>query len=331
MKKKTICFVVWNTKKSGGLAVIAKQAAWIASLGHNVSVCTIVPGDRNLFPKNIPFFSPFQFWNMRKFYDIVIATFWPTAYLLPFINSAKRVYFVQGWEPGFSKNIILSRLAQETYSFPYFTITVSPYLSEKLQKYKSSHVPIVSPGIDRTFFRVRPKRRPRRPFCQIFSVLSTYDYPKGVDILIDLVRKIKKSYPSFRFALASYEKNPPSPDFDVFYTNPSQMLLRQLYSQSDLFLHTSRSEGFPLPPLEAMASSCPVIATDSGGIRAYAKDRYNCFLFNRPEKLITDRLIEKVWNNTKTRRFLIRNAYRTAQQFSWEHSLKAWEKELFHS
>jgi glycosyltransferase involved in cell wall biosynthesis len=41
---------------------------------------------------------------------------------------------------------------------------------------------------------------------------------------------------------------------------------------------SSRGEGFGLPALEAMAVGCPVITTDSGGVRQFATDGINCLM-----------------------------------------------------
>jgi glycosyltransferase involved in cell wall biosynthesis len=46
--------------------------------------------------------------------------------------------------------------------------------------------------------------------------------------------------------------------------------LRELYRGARLFVYPSRSEGFGIPPLEAMACGAPVVATRTGAIAEYA-------------------------------------------------------------
>lgn len=47
---------------------------------------------------------------------------------------------------------------------------------------------------------------------------------------------------------------------------PEEPVLRALYQRASLFVYPSRYEGFGIPPLEAMASGCPVIAARGGSI-----------------------------------------------------------------
>lgn len=51
--------------------------------------------------------------------------------------------------------------------------------------------------------------------------------------------------------------------------NPSKNQMAELYSISRVFIFLSETEGFGLPPLEAMASGCVPIVRDSGGPTAY--------------------------------------------------------------
>lgn len=48
--------------------------------------------------------------------------------------------------------------------------------------------------------------------------------------------------------------------------------LRALYENAQMFLFPSRTEGFGLPPLEAMAFGCPVIASNAGAMPEVCKD-----------------------------------------------------------
>jgi glycosyltransferase involved in cell wall biosynthesis len=52
-----------------------------------------------------------------------------------------------------------------------------------------------------------------------------------------------------------------------FYDN-----LEEFLSALDIFVQPSRSEGFPLSLIEAMASGVPVISTDVGGTRKLLND-----------------------------------------------------------
>jgi alpha-1,6-mannosyltransferase len=49
-------------------------------------------------------------------------------------------------------------------------------------------------------------------------------------------------------------------------------VLASLYATCDAFVHPNPREPFGIAPLEAMASGCPVVLPDSGGVRTYADD-----------------------------------------------------------
>lgn len=52
----------------------------------------------------------------------------------------------------------------------------------------------------------------------------------------------------------------------------------QILSATDVYLLTSLWEGLPISVLEALAAACPVIATDTGGVREIIKEGENGFL-----------------------------------------------------
>ncbi len=57
-----------------------------------------------------------------------------------------------------------------------------------------------------------------------------------------------------------------------YIRNPgAETIADRIYNNASLFVSSSWSEGFALPPAEAMACGCAVVATDSGGIREYAE------------------------------------------------------------
>ena len=56
----------------------------------------------------------------------------------------------------------------------------------------------------------------------------------------------------------------PLPRDTEFHLRPPQDRIRDIYSKCDAWLFGSRSEGFGLPILEAMACRTPVIGTPAG-------------------------------------------------------------------
>jgi glycosyltransferase involved in cell wall biosynthesis len=74
----------------------------------------------------------------------------------------------------------------------------------------------------------------------------------------------------------------------VIVTSPmSDVEMQKFYRSCDVVLSLSISEGFGLPVLEAMASGCPVVCTDSGGVTDFVQDGVTGLL-------VTDRSVSEV-------------------------------------
>jgi glycosyltransferase involved in cell wall biosynthesis len=77
----------------------------------------------------------------------------------------------------------------------------------------------------------------------------------------------------------------------------------------DIFVMSSRWEGFPLVLLEAGASGLPVVVPDLGGIREIITDRENGYLFAKGnEKELAERLTEMI-KSAKEREVLAKSLY----------------------
>jgi glycosyltransferase involved in cell wall biosynthesis len=93
---------------------------------------------------------------------------------------------------------------------------------------------------------------------------------KRLDLYIDILRRMKQR------DITSCIVTPDSDIFDEVATlsttallRPSDQELRVIYQRAQIFLLLSDTEGFSLPPLEAMGSGCVPICRDSGGPRSY--------------------------------------------------------------
>jgi glycosyltransferase involved in cell wall biosynthesis len=105
-----------------------------------------------------------------------------------------------------------------------------------------------------------------------------------------------------------------------FVGNVSDIELFDLYKNASLFVFPSFYEGFGLPPLEAMASGCPVVVSNRGslpeicGDAAYYIDPYDV-------ENITEGMY-KVLTDNELRMKLIQNGLERVKMFSWEISAK---------
>lgn len=110
----------------------------------------------------------------------------------------------------------------------------------------------------------------------VIGVVSRMEYIKGMDLVVPAFAKVRKIIPDVQLlvvgdgSLLSQMKQQ-AHDLDVeqaikWVGRQNQEKLQDWYDQMDLFWMPSRSEGFGLSALEAMARGCVVIASDVGGL-----------------------------------------------------------------
>ena len=106
--------------------------------------------------------------------------------------------------------------------------------------------------------------------------------------------------------------------FHIGYVNEND--IPGLYRASEAFIFPSFYEGFGLPPLEAMASSIPVISSRKGSLNEVLG---NAPLYVDPEnhEQIADAISEVLQNDEK-RSELIENGLKQASSFTWKKTAK---------
>ncbi|MBI2074529.1 MAG: glycosyltransferase family 4 protein [Candidatus Levybacteria bacterium] len=329
MKSPSIVYLIWDTKNSGGNKVVFEHVNGLKKRDYDVKIITVFGKYPKWFPLAVKI-KKLTILDIISKTDILVATFWPTVWLANFMKAKRKFYFVQGWEENLYKNIILRKIAKLTHRFPLKKIVISKYIETKIREYISNNSLVIFrlPGcaIDTSIFKPPShKKNKTGNKTLILSVISWYQWYKGTDLLNKAVQELKKSHPEYLFTLVSCEKKPYSAIFDHFISNPTPSTLARLYQESDALLLTSRSEGFPLPPLEAMTCRCPVISTRSGGISEYSTHYQNAIILDNITQLWEENIIEKLIHNKKLRNKLIENGYKTSKKYVWEDIVKSLE------
>lgn len=112
-------------------------------------------------------------------------------------------------------------------------------------------------------------------------LLARASYQKGLDILIDVVTKVKRTRTDLRFVVAGIgplfeelqalarEKGVAG---DVNFIGETHRPYDYLHA-SDIFLLTSRWEALPISIVEAFRTGTPVISSDAGGVRELVDEK----------------------------------------------------------
>jgi glycosyltransferase involved in cell wall biosynthesis len=145
-------------------------------------------------------------------------------------------------------------------------ITVSQFAKNGIVK--NLHIPadrvFVAPlGVDASLFT--PNLDTRDPFV----LYPARGWPhKNHSALIEAVKILRRTHPEFRLVLTggNLEHLTGAPEWVDIRGLVSSEELHSLYRTASVLAFPSLYEGFGLPPLEAMASGCPVAASNVGSI-----------------------------------------------------------------
>jgi len=196
--------------------------------------------------------------------DVIVATWWETAERLAALPPRKgaHAYFIQHYEVHESQPI---DRVKATWRLRMQKIVVARWLAEIARGEHGDPGALVVPNaVDLEQFSAPPrgKSRPTR----IGMMYSSQRY-KGSDICVRAVELARRTVPDLQlsaFGMAEFATQTNLPPDTQYFMLPEQEKIKDIYSACDAWLFGSRSEGFGLPILEAMACRTPVIATPAG-------------------------------------------------------------------
>ena len=94
--------------------------------------------------------------------------------------------------------------------------------------------------------------------------------------------------------------------------------LHHLYNLAEVFVFPSLYEGFGIPPLEAMASGCPVIASNTSSLPEVVGDA-GLLIDPRNSVKIADGIISLI-ENQQLRNMLVERGVHRSRKFTWDES-----------
>ena len=100
--------------------------------------------------------------------------------------------------------------------------------------------------------------------------------------------------------------------------------LYKIFSNSDIFILTSRNESFGIVLIEAMASGLPIVASNILGVRDII-EKNRTGLLVKPEQEDFVKAIEKLLNNSQLREKLIKNGLEEVKKYSWDKIVEKFE------
>lgn len=351
-----ITFVLPTVNLSGGVKVVSIYAKALTQLGHHVTLVSpppkSIPLKRKLKhlvkgngwladpPRKVASHIDPRELNHRVLdrwrpvvdddlpdADVVIATWWETAEWVASLSRRKgaKVYFVQGHEV--FPYLPVDR-CHATYRLPLHKIVVAQWLKDVMaDQYGDYDVDLVPNSVDHSQFHAPPRGKQTKP-----TVGMLYSTPplKGVGTSITALRLVQAQFSDLK--VVSFGSEPLSNALPVlnateFFLSPPQDTIRDLYARCDAWLTASRTEGFNLTAIEAMACRTPVVATRTGWPAEAIESGKNGYLVDVDDvSALSQSLIKVLSLDDGAWRQMSSNAMRTVAESSWEASAK-----LFHA
>lgn len=341
-----ITFVVASADLAGGCRVVGIYARRLIDRGHDVLVVTRKPwrggmrdrvrgalrGDpTRLLPRR--HVSHLELLDVPRHYvdrhrpilaqdvpdaDVIVATWWETAEWIDAMPRRKgaRAYLIQGYEADLVEEGTRERVLR-TWDLPFTRVVISSWLGRLVEE-RTGEAPILVPNsVDGAQFDAPPRGKQVRPTLGL-SFSSTWI--KGFDIGAEVVRRVRAELPDLRVVCFSAEKPPREVLQWMEHTQrPAQDVIPQLYASCDVWLSTSRQEGFGLPALEAMACRTPLVSTRYGGPADFVREGENGFLAEVDDvEALTARTLEVLRMPEETWRALSERTHASAHGYTWE-------------
>jgi glycosyltransferase involved in cell wall biosynthesis len=170
--------------------------------------------------------------------------------------------------------------------------------------------------------------------AKIISAMGRLDYGKGFDLLVEAFNRIHRRYPDWHLVIfgngmerANLERQVAGLGLGGRIHLPGAVSSpRRLLSEADLFVLSSRFEGFPNALLEAMVCGLAVVSFDCpSGPRDIIRDGKDGLLVPREDVSALANAMSVLMSDAAVRQRLGVSAREVAQRFSLERIAGLWE------
>lgn len=335
-----ITYILPHKNLTGGLKMLLEQMKSLKKRGHKITALLkdnnakkVIPDWYDLKVDNEIVISQDESYSNYIFNTDIIVLGWIAQLLEISDLDIPLVYWEQGSEWIFGDFIktnyisIIDTYLQKCYSTECHMASVSPYVQKVLHTKYNKITPVILNGIDVDFYYPAENYNQNR----ILIVGNPQLKFKGFDLAFLVLDKIANMGYDFSVDWVSqiYPQKKEKKYSINYITKPSQEELAECYRKADIFLFTSKYEGFGMPPLEAMASGTPVVCTNSGGVASYIQDGFNALTadYGDIDKLAAEIIF--LLKHPQAREFFSKNGRETALKLSIENSVNSFEDFLY--
>jgi glycosyltransferase involved in cell wall biosynthesis len=231
-----------------------------------------------------------------------------------------KVFYVHGLT---LRNPLLRQIA---WSKKVTKIAVSNYVRRELMNTGDDKVvAVVANGIDTSEYF------PDGSDVERMGVGTVYDpgVAKDSDAIISIFARLYELRPEIPLVCFGAWPRPKELLSVVqYHCLPSVAQARRIYSRCSVWFCASRSEGFGMPLLEAMACGCAVVSRDCGGPRDFLRSGVNGIITSKDEPFEIATEILRIFDTPGLRNMLADEGMKTARTMSWKSAAEQMEEAL---
>lgn len=292
-----VAYVIPHHGVTGGMKMIMEQIRLLRSRGHHVTAVARCDDTQPVLPpwtdveadSELRIRKEENLASSLQGCDVIVAGVVTTVCELR-ESRVPVLYWEQGTETLFGdvpvgdRAHIWARLYETAMRQPVAVASVSPTVQLILLKRFGRRSGLILNGIDTNLFHPAAAWPGTNRVLLVGNPILPF---KGFSVALEALELVARRLPDLKVTWIC-QVHPEKTElknvlsklsFPITYVvNPPQRHLPTLYRFHDALLFTSWYEAFGMPPLEAMASGVPVIATDCGGINTYARPGENCLL-----------------------------------------------------
>jgi glycosyltransferase involved in cell wall biosynthesis len=253
-------------------------------------------------------------------WDVAVATWWETVFVLYQLNAERYAYFVQSMEERFYEPEDPARMAAAlTHDLPLGFITEARWIAEQLRsRRREPRVFYVRNGIDKAVFAPAPAL-PVRATDEPLRVLVEGSPAVALKGVGDALAATSAMHAPHTVTLVSSDRDAArgaAADRVVGPLTPREMARE--YADSDVVLKLSRVEGMFGPPLEGFHRGATCVVTPVTGHDEYVVDGWNGLVVHWDDVRGTARALDLLARDRSYLHLLRTNALATAR--AWPSS-----------
>ena len=328
MSRGRICFLVGSMAISGGTYVIVQHAAYLHDQGYDVTLAvqepftaqTLAWHDRTPRLRCVPIDAA-----KAEAFDLVIATWWKTAFELLHFNALRHAYFVQSIESRFypEAEVPLRALVDATYRFPLACVTEAVWIRDYLQSGFGHAAALVRNGIRKDLYRPGgPAVAPRDPSGQP-RVLVEGHFGVAFKNTALGVRLAREAGAQDIWLLTG---SPVSwvPGVSRVFSRVPMVTTPEIYRSCDILVKLSTVEGMFGPPLEIFHCGGTAMVFDVTGHDEYIVHGKNACVVHRGDMDGVVATLRRLFDDRAELARLQDGARQTAEAWaSWDESSAA--------